>query len=133
LLDRISELIFKNTFSVGALFALISVAMGAFGSHALKDKFSESRLATYNIANNYLMFHALALCLLGICLKTNMFNFKYMNFASLSLISGIIIFSGSLYLLSFTQLKWYGAITPIGGLLLLLGWLLAFIASVNWS
>ena len=101
---------------VGALLGGLSVAMGAFGAHALEDVLTPHYREVYGTASRYAMIHAVLLSGLSLCRTPTP---KYiMWFFTL----GICIFSGTLWLLSITQIKWLGAITPIGGLLLLLGW-----------
>ena len=108
---------------LGIIFCALSVIMGAFGAHALKDKIAEYSSA-YDKAVLYQMFHSLAIIftvLLGQFLNSNQFNVCGWVF-----LSGIMIFSGSLYLLSITDIKWLGAITPIGGMLFIIGWAVLF-------
>ncbi len=95
------------------VFGLLSVALGAFGTHALKGQLDTHDLEIYHTAVQYQMFHSLALLGVGIL------NLKK---PALFFIFGMLIFSGSLYLLVFTQQRWLGAITPIGGISLMLGW-----------
>lgn len=100
---------------IGAVFGLTAVAAGAFGAHGLKSALSAERLVTFEVAVRYQMYHAIALVLAGI-LKADR--------AAWCFCSGILVFSGSLYLLVLLEQRWLGAITPIGGLLLIGGWLL---------
>ena len=101
----------------------ISVMIGAFGAHGLR-KFLEAngRMDTFETAVKYQVYHSLALLLLGIL----MFHVqhRFLVLAGWSYILGILIFSGSLYLLCLSGYRWLGAITPIGGLFLIGGWLL---------
>lgn len=106
--------------SAGILGAL-SVGIGAFGAHGLEATLTANgRLDTFETAVKYQFYHTFALLLLGI-LMLNM-DSGYFNYASICFILGIAIFSGSLYTLSLTNITWLGAITPIGGLALILGW-----------
>ncbi len=107
---------------IGALFGLLAVAAGAFGAHALKSKLSSDSLAIFETAARYQMFHALALVLIGIMAKS--IAVPMLEWSGLFFFSGIILFSGSLYLLVFTGVTAFGAVTPIGGLCFLIGWLL---------
>ncbi|SMG34811.1 Uncharacterized membrane protein YgdD, TMEM256/DUF423 family [Marivirga sericea] len=108
---------------IGSISGAISVILGAFGAHALKDSLTASgRLDTYETAVKYQMYHSLALILLGILMIH--FQHKYLSYASYSFIIGTIIFSGSLYLLCATGISKLGAITPIGGLFLIAAWVL---------
>ena len=106
----------------GAGIGFLSVAIGAFGAHALKSFLVENnRLDTFETAVQYQMYHGLALLLTGILAL----QFPNLNFAPAGLLflAGIVIFSGSLYLLCATGIKWLGAITPFGGTAFLAGWL----------
>jgi len=114
---------FMNRFSLisGAVFGFLTVAIGAFGAHGLKGILeANNRLATFETAVQYQSFHALALLLLGI-LAMKMDN-NLLSYAAYMFTIGTIIFSGSLYALSITNVSFWGAITPIGGLLYLIGW-----------
>ena len=115
---------FKTSLLYGIFFCALSVIMGAFGAHALKDKLGEYA-STYDKAVLYQMFHSLAIlfiALLGYYLNTDNFNIVIWMF-----VLGILLFSGSLFVLSISGIKWLGAITPIGGTLFIIGWLLAFL------
>jgi uncharacterized membrane protein YgdD (TMEM256/DUF423 family) len=102
---------------VGAVLALLAVAFGAFGAHALKEIVTPERLQTFETGVRYQMYHALALLMMSVLpLK----NYRSAWF----LLVGTIIFSGSLYLLVLTGIGIFGAITPIGGVLQIIGWAL---------
>lgn len=103
---------------LGALFAFIGVAAGAFGAHALKSRLSPDHLAIFEVGVRYQMYHALALLIVG--LVGSQF---YFSLAGWLFTAGIMIFSGSLYTLVLTSVTAWGAITPIGGVLLLAGWI----------
>ena len=107
---------------IGSLFAALSVLLGAFGAHALKNRLSIEDLAIFEIAVRYQMYHALGLLFMGVA--SFYLNEKLVSIPAYFMILGIIIFSGSLLLLVFTNLRWFGAITPIGGFCLIIGWLL---------
>lgn len=107
-----------------ALFGLLGVAMGAFGAHGLKPLLSDYQLDIYKTAVQYQMWHALLLGLIAMLPAR-----KQLRWAGWCLIAGIILFSGSLYLLAISGQRWLGMITPIGGLAFLSAWgLLAFVA-----
>lgn len=110
-----------NLYAVGAAFGFISVACGAFGAHGLQDKLDPHMLTIWETAARYQMYHALALLALGAWVSQN--PTRSAQLAGWSFTLGTLIFSGSLYLLALTQIKILGAITPIGGLGLMLGWL----------
>ena len=101
----------------------LAVSIGAFAAHMLRDRLSPELLNTFQTGVQYHMYHALAL--LGIGLM--MLNFSVSNLLRISaylMMSGILLFSGSLYLLSITGIRWLGAITPLGGLCFLTAWAL---------
>ncbi len=117
----------RTTLMLGSVFGLLGVAIGAFGAHALKPILIESgRLDTFELAVRYQFYHAFALIATGIVM--NQLPIKFLNYASLFFTGGIIFFSGSLYLLCFTGLGVLGAITPIGGILLIFGWICLLIS-----
>ncbi len=108
----------------GSFFGFLSVALGAFAAHALKDKFDAYSIGIFQTGVQYQFFHALALLAVGILAQTTGHDFKITGY---SFLFGILVFSGSLYLLAFTGVKWLGAITPIGGLAFLVGWFALFL------
>ena len=108
-------------FALGSLSAFIGVALGAFAAHALKSRLAPDLLATFEIGVRYQMYHALALLAVGWACT------RWPGAAAIAggwlFVAGTVIFSGSLYALSLSGLRWLGAITPIGGIALLAGWL----------
>lgn len=109
----------------GSIIAMIAVVLGAFGVHALKARFEGTNYAeTWDTAVKYQMYHALALIAIGI-LQTDVLFGSQTIFATAStlMLIGIILFSGSLYVLTLTGIKKLGAITPLGGLCMIAGWL----------
>lgn len=114
-------MIIKIFIFLGSLLGGLAVALGAFGAHALKDVLvANARLDTYELAVKYQFYHALLLIIIGI-LGVYLPE-KWLYYAGYSIVGGIFIFSGSLYILALTNIKWLGAVTPIGGLLFLIGW-----------
>lgn len=107
---------------LGALSAFLAVAFGAFGAHALKALLSPYSLVVYHTAVDYHMWHAIGLLIIGVLQQQNPSNL--LRKAGWFMFAGIIIFSGSLYALSLTGIKLLGAITPVGGVCLLIAWLL---------
>ena len=105
---------------IAAILGFVAVAFGAFGAHALRARLSPDMLAIWKTANEYHFYHALALLLVGV-LARQAPTINYGVPAACFLI-GTLIFSGSLYVLALTVMRWMGAITPIGGLLFLAGW-----------
>jgi len=111
----------KIFLSIAAIFGILSVAIGAFGAHGLKDILEKNgRLANFETAVKYQFYHVFAL--ITIALLMDKYSEKMMTYAWYSFIAGIIIFSGSLYTLSLTNVTKWGAVTPIGGLLFIIGW-----------
>jgi len=112
---------------IGSLSMSISVALGALGAHALKEKLSERLLSTFKTGVEYQLYHSLALLAVGILLlyfkKGALFNWSGYLF-----IAGIVLFSGSLYLLALASAKWAGPITPLGGLSFIAAWVLLALA-----
>ncbi len=118
----------------GAVNAAIAVAFGAFGAHALKEKLSEHYLAIWQTAVQYQMFHALALIAVGILMSPTLFgSVTQLSWAGYLILAGIIIFSGSLYVLSLSGIGILGAITPIGGVAFIAGWIMLIVAAVKFS
>jgi uncharacterized membrane protein YgdD (TMEM256/DUF423 family) len=118
----------------GAVNAAIAVAFGAFGAHALKEKLSEHYLAIWETAVQYQMFHALALLAIGILMSPTLFgSVTQLSWAGYLILAGIIIFSGSLYVLSLSGIGILGAITPIGGIAFIAGWIMLIVAAVKFS
>jgi uncharacterized membrane protein YgdD (TMEM256/DUF423 family) len=106
---------------LGALSAFISVAAGAFGAHALKQVLDTDMLAVYHTAVDYQFFHSIGLIVIGILHKVS--PRQSHSFSASAMLAGIILFSGSLYILSTTGIKWLGMITPAGGICFLAAWL----------
>jgi uncharacterized membrane protein YgdD (TMEM256/DUF423 family) len=105
----------------GTLFGGTAAMIGAFGAHALKAVLESSgRIETFETAVKYQFYHALALILLGILMLNR--EHTYLTYSGYSLIGGVIIFSGSLYVLCLSGITKFGMITPIGGLLMIVGW-----------
>lgn len=111
----------KILFLTGSVFGFLSVLFGAFGAHALKHHLSADMLAIFETGVRYQTYHAFAL--LAASWAVSVFDSKLIARAGTCFTAGIIIFSGSLYILALTGIKMFGAITPIGGLLLMAGWL----------
>ncbi len=107
--------------ATGAINGALAVMAGAFGAHGLKAKLTPELLATWNTGAEYHMYHALALVLAGIIAGAQPAG--AVNTAGVALTVGIVLFSGSLYLLALTGVKTLGAITPVGGVAFIVGWL----------
>ena len=106
----------------GALNAFLAVAAGAFAAHSLKDILSPEYINTFKTAADYQMMHGIGLILIGILNKQN--TNRYNIVTAIFMLVGIILFSGSLYLLTLTGIKWLGIITPFGGVCFLIAWLM---------
>lgn len=100
----------------------VGIILGAFGGHALKAKLDPYHLEVYKIAVLYHLIHALGL--FAVAWVSSLTNDPKVTLAGYFLLAGIVLFSGSLYILSITQIKWIGAITPLGGLSFIIGWIL---------
>ena len=109
-------------FIAGSISAFLGVALGAFAAHGLRTKLSPEMFNIFEVGVRYHMYHALAL--LAVAWASSRWPGGSITAAGWLFLAGTIIFSGSLYLLSLTGLRWLGAITPVGGLAFLLGWLL---------
>lgn len=115
-----------NWFAMGAILAGVGVALGAFGAHGLKARVTPDLLVVFETGVRYHMYHALALLAVG--WAATRWPSTQVQAAGLLFVAGIVIFSGSLYAMTLTGVRWLGAITPIGGLAFLLGW-----ASLAWA
>ena len=109
--------------ALGAINGLLAVAFGAFAAHVLRDLLSAGMLATFQTGVDYQAMHALALLAVGI-LGRHSDRLTLLRWSGWAFASGILLFSGSLYILALTDIHWLGAITPLGGLAFLLGWAL---------
>jgi len=111
----------RTIFLTGCVFSFLSIAIGAFGAHALEDILIERGLKeTYQTGVFYHVFHAIAILVLGILQKSS--PHRLISLAAYLMILGILLFSGSLYALSITGIKQLGIITPFGGLVLMISW-----------
>lgn len=116
----------ERILQIAAVFGALAVVFGAFGAHALEPLLVETgRLDTYETAVSYHFYHSLALLMLG-ALSHVYPDKKRLVTSAWFFIAGILIFSGSLYALCLSQITWLGAITPLGGLAFILGWVLLF-------
>lgn len=110
----------------GALYAMLSVVLGAFGAHAFKDILIPRKLESFNTAVHYQMYHALALLIMGFALS---FSSPLERWSGICIMIGVFLFSFSIYFLVFSEywnvnLRFLGPVTPIGGLFMIMGWLL---------
>jgi uncharacterized membrane protein YgdD (TMEM256/DUF423 family) len=113
----------ERTFAgLGALLGFLAVAFGAFGAHALRARLSPADLEIFETGVRYQMYHALAL--LAVAWASTRWPGGLTNLAGWAFLAGVLVFSGSLYVLVLSGQRWLGAVTPLGGLAFLLGWAL---------
>jgi uncharacterized membrane protein YgdD (TMEM256/DUF423 family) len=117
----------RQTLTAGAIVGMLSVAVGAFGAHALKPALAlNGTLETYELAVRYQFYHTFALLIIGLLMDK--FNGKTLRYAASCMLIGIALFSGSLYALAFEIRGIAVFMTPIGGVFFIAGWLLLFVA-----
>lgn len=109
--------------AAGCAAALLAVAIGAFGAHGLKARIAPELLAVYKTGVEYHFYHALGLILVGLA-SFHLPESAWLRAAGWAMVAGILLFSGSLYLLALTGLPWLGAITPLGGASFIAAWTL---------
>jgi uncharacterized membrane protein YgdD (TMEM256/DUF423 family) len=112
----------KKFLIMACLLMATAVSLGAFGAHGLKKIISVDMLVIYQTGVQYQFYHALGL--LGVAFIAHINSTKLVNIAGNLMFTGVLIFSGSLYLLVILNLKWLGAVTPIGGVLMVVSWVL---------
>ncbi len=118
---------YKSFLQIAAILGAVSVALGAFAAHKLKEMVSVQALAIFETAVRYQFYHVFALALTGILFQA--FPNQWIKWAGFLFIAGIVLFCGSLYVLTYKTalvlpgLKWVGPITPLGGLLFIAGWI----------
>jgi uncharacterized membrane protein YgdD (TMEM256/DUF423 family) len=117
--------------AIAAILGGTSVAAGAFGSHALKERLTERALDVFEIATRYQMYHALAMLMVAVLLSRTELPQPWLTTSAWSFLAGTVIFSGSLYALSLSGVKWLGAVAPIGGVALMVGWGCLAIAALS--
>lgn len=122
----------KTFLRLGSLAALLAVVLGAFGAHSLKESLSAADLATFEIGVRYQFYHAFALLAVGLLLYLR--RTSLLPWAAWLFLGGILLFSGSLYVLALSELlgidaSWVGPITPLGGLLFIGGWACLFLST----
>ena len=114
---------------LGAFSAGLAVALGAFAAHALKARLDPQALATFEVGARYQMYHALALLAVGLLAERRPTRLLWVSGALF--VTGTLLFSGSLYMLSLSGVRWLGAIAPFGGVALLAGWIP--LAAATWE
>ncbi len=119
----------RKFLALGALSGGIAVALGAFAAHALKGRLDPQQLATFEVGARYQMYHALALLAVGLLSERRPGGL--LRVSGMLFVTGTLLFSGSLYMLSLSGVRWLGAITPLGGVALLAGWIT--LAAATWE
>lgn len=119
----------KYFFPIAVLFAMTAVILGAFAAHGLKHKLSEPLLSAFQTGVQYQFYHALGLLL--VVLLHKQFEQALMLWAGWFFVAGMLLFSGSLYMLALSGYKWFGPITPIGGVCFIVGWCFLLVASLR--
>lgn len=117
---------------VGAISSMLSVAFGAFGAHLLEGRIEDKYLDTWQTAVQYQMFHSVGLIVIAILMSSSLLGpLTQLSWAGYLMIAGIVIFSGSLYVLSLTGIGILGAITPIGGVAFIVAWIMVVVAAMK--
>ncbi|MCU0548479.1 MAG: DUF423 domain-containing protein [Leptolyngbya sp. Prado105] len=117
----------------GAILAGLSVAGGAFATHALRAKLDDRAIAIFETGAKYQMYHAIALILVALLMARAELGETILAVSGIAFISGIVLFSGSLYTLSLSGVKILGAVAPLGGAAFLIGWACLAIAAFQWK
>ena len=121
----------RSAIVTGAALAMLAVILGAFAAHGLKQMLDPYDLAIFETAARYQMYHAIALLIVGILASMPQFSTRWLKLAAIVFVLGIVLFSGSLYLLALSGIKWLGAVTPLGGVAFIFGWLLLIVAGLK--
>jgi uncharacterized membrane protein YgdD (TMEM256/DUF423 family) len=121
----------KKNLMIGAVLGFLAVALGAFGAHALSDILEKNGYADiWETGVHYQMFHAIVIVVIGALMSKHVIgNVKSLRVAGTAMLIGVILFAGSLYALALTKITILGAITPIGGVSMLIGWIALFISA----
>jgi uncharacterized membrane protein YgdD (TMEM256/DUF423 family) len=120
----------KLFITLASISAMLAVAFGAFGAHGLKSRLDDYALGVFQTAVQYHFYHSLALLAVGV-IALNQPQTAMLKSSGWLFLIGIVVFSGSLYALSITGVRWLGAITPLGGLAFIAGW--ACLAATGWK
>jgi len=112
---------------IAAVLLAIAVSVGAFGAHGLKPHLSSELMEVYKTGVEYHFYHALGLLLVGVFALHK--PGVYLKWSGILLTTGIVLFSGSLYVMAISGIKWLGAVTPLGGVSFIAGWILLFLAA----
>lgn len=115
--------------ALGAFFAMTGVMLGAFAAHGLKQQLSPELLAVFQTGVQYQLYHGLGLLIIS--LFWHKLVTGYLKWSAGLISTGIVFFSGSLYMLALTGIKWFGPITPLGGMCFIFGWLCLLVAALK--
>lgn len=126
-------MIVRTFLVIAAILGGLSVAGGAFASHALRENLTERSLEIFETGARYQMYHALALLAVAILLSRADVASGLLTAAGFAFIAGVLIFSGSLYALSLSGIKWMGAVAPLGGTAFLIGWGCLAVAALSFK
>jgi uncharacterized membrane protein YgdD (TMEM256/DUF423 family) len=121
----------KTFIIIGAINAFLAVALGAFGAHGLEGRVEQKYLEIWKTGVTYQMFHATGLLIVGVLLGRLPAN-ALLSWSGWMMLIGIILFSGSLYVMTLTKISILGAITPLGGLSFLAAWILIIVAAIKY-
>jgi len=113
---------------IASLLGFVAVALGAFGAHGLKARLSPEMMVVYQTGVQYHFYHALALLACAVLMQSG-FDSAPLRYSACAFTAGIVLFSGSLYMLALTGQRWLGAVAPVGGLSFMAGWLLLALAA----
>lgn len=120
----------KLFLSIGSIAMALAVMLGAFGAHALRERLTPEMLDIYETGVDYHFYHALGLLVVGIIAQF-ITGSNWLRWSGWMMTAGILIFSGSLYILSITGIRWLGAVTPIGGTAFIAAWILLAVAVIK--
>lgn len=124
---------FRLFLAISSVLGGLAVATGAFASHGLKNQLPERMLEIFETGVRYQMYHALALLGVALLLSRAEAQSIWLTAAGWAFIAGVVLFSGSLYALSLSGIKWLGAVAPLGGVALIAGWGCVAIAALTWK
>ncbi len=128
--DSVSFPVLRFALVAGGLLALLAVMAGAFGAHGLRAEVSPRALEVFQTGVTYQMYHSLALVLVALLAAAGLSR-RLLTAAAGFFLAGIVLFSGSLYLLVLTDVRWAGPITPVGGVCFMVGWALMVTAGLK--
>jgi len=122
----------KFALIAGSINAMLAVILGAFGAHGLKGWLTDEMLAVYQTGVQYHFYHSLGLLIIGIA-AFHLPASAWLKWSARIMLAGIVLFSGSLYVLAVTNTQWLGMITPLGGMAFIVSWMLLTMAVLNFK